>query len=202
MKVSVVLNCAAGTLARDTPEAGAAAVAEAFAAAGLEPEVVCADGSGIERAVREASRRSDIVIVGGGDGTLRAAASLLMGSPAAMGVLPLGTFNHFAKELGVPLDLPAAAVALARGRPEKMDIATVNGRVFINHAAVGIYPHMVRRRETLRKQQPIGKFPAMAVALLDTIMKYRTFGLRVRIGDAATVRRSPFAFIFLTITNS
>jgi diacylglycerol kinase family enzyme len=112
-----------------------------------------------------------------------------------MGVLPLGTFNHFAKELGMPFDLGEAARAIARGRPKSIDLGTINGEVFINHAAVGVYPHMVRRREALRRRQGLGKFPAMAVAFVDTFIDYPTFGLRVRVGGAAKARRSPFAFV-------
>jgi diacylglycerol kinase family enzyme len=112
-----------------------------------------------------------------------------------MGVLPLGTFNHFAKELGMPFDLGEAARAIAGGRAESVDLGTINGEVFINHAAVGIYPHMVRLREALRRRQGLGKFPAMAVAFVDTFIDYPTFGLRVRVGGAAKARRSPFAFV-------
>jgi diacylglycerol kinase family enzyme len=195
MRFSVVLNCAAGTLLRGTPQAGVAAVREAFSAAGLSPTIVCADGRSVEGAVRDAARVSDVVVVGGGDGTLRSAAAILAGSRAALGVLPLGTFNHFAKELRVPFDLGEAAKALAAGTIEKIDLGSVNDRVFINHAAVGIYPHMVRRREALRKGQGLGKFPAMAIAFFDTFVEYPTFGLRVRVGGAAAERRSPFAFV-------
>jgi diacylglycerol kinase family enzyme len=193
--MAVVLNCASGTLARGTSEAGAAAVRAAFEGAGVTPEIACVDGARIAEALRAAAWRADTVVVGGGDGTLRTAASVLAGSGVRMGVLPLGTFNHFAKELGMPFDLGEAARAIARGRPESIDLGTINGEVFVNHAAVGIYPHMVRRREALRQRQGLGKFFAMAVAFADTFIDYPTFGLRVRVGGGAKARRSPFAFV-------
>jgi diacylglycerol kinase family enzyme len=195
MRIEVVLNCKAGTLLRGTPEAAKQSVGETFAAFGLSPQITCADGKDIVALIHAASRSADLVVVGGGDGTLRSAAAILAESRATMGVLPLGTFNHFAKDLDVPLDLEGAVRVIAEGEPAPLDLASVNGRVFINHAAVGIYPHMVDRRERLRKSQGLGKFPAMAIAMVDTLREYPTFGLRIRIGDETRTRRSPFLFV-------
>jgi diacylglycerol kinase family enzyme len=195
MRVEVVLNCKAGALFRGTPAAAMDAIGSAFAAVGASPRIDCAEGPEIPEAIRRAAERADIVAVGGGDGTLRSAAGVLAHGFAAMGVLPLGTFNHFAKDLGIPADLAEAARTIVSAPPKPLDIAAVNGNIFINHAAMGAYPHMVERRERLRTGQGLGKFPAMAIAMLDTFRDYRTFGLRIRIGDATRTRRSPFLFV-------
>jgi diacylglycerol kinase family enzyme len=195
MRVHVVLNCTAGALSRGTRETAEAAVAEAFARAGLAPRIECADGTAVARAVDAAAAQADVVVVGGGDGSLRSAAARLAHRDAALGVLPLGTFNHFAKDLGIPLDLDGAARTIAAGAARARDVAAVNGRIFINHAGVGLYPHMVEQRERLRRAKGLGKFPAMAIATLDALRAYRTFGLRIRIAGEARTRRSPFLFV-------
>ena len=60
-----------------------------------------------------------------------------------LGVLPLGTLNHFARDAGIPLDLEEAVAAIAGGRTRQVDVAEVNGRIFINNSAVGLYPELV-----------------------------------------------------------
>jgi len=170
-------------------------VQAAFAAVGLSPAISHAHAHQIRDVVRAAADEADIVAVGGGDGTLRGAASVLAHRDVTLGIVPLGTFNHFAKDLGIPLDLGGAARVIAGGDASALDIAAVNGRIFINHAAVGVYPHMVERRERLRQNEGLSKFPAMAIAMLDTLREYPTFGLRIRVGDETRRRRSPFVFV-------
>ena len=80
--------------------------------------------------------------MGGGDGTISAAASALAGTKTLLGILPLGTLNHFARDLGIPANLDEAAKLIA-ARAEKVDVAEMNGRVFINNSAIGLYPLMV-----------------------------------------------------------
>ena len=79
-----------------------------------------------------------LVIVGGGDGTLSSCAGILAGSQTAMAVLPLGTGNTWARSLGLPLDLEAAAQVIAKGHIENSDVGRVNSRVFLNSVALGL----------------------------------------------------------------
>src|SRR3954469_22997747 len=85
-----------------------------------------------------------IVAAGGGDGTISAVASALVGTDVALGVLPLGTLNHFAKDLGIPLKLEDAIQALFRGDTVKVDVAEINGKIFLNNSSLGLYPRIVR----------------------------------------------------------
>ena len=195
MRVHVVLNAHAGALLRGKRQSAVGAVAGAFQRAGLAAQIECAEPALLEATVAAAAKRADIVVVGGGDGSLRSAAAVLAQQHAALGVLPLGTFNHFAKDLGIPLDVDGAAQAIATGRTAPRDIAAVNGRIFINHAAVGLYPHMVDERERLRGARGLGKFPAMALAIAGVLRLYPTFGLQIRIAGEARARRSPFLFV-------
>jgi diacylglycerol kinase family enzyme len=195
MRLRVILNVKAGTLSRGSRESGVEKIAAAFARAGLSPRIECPEAAALPDAIDAASVEADIVAVGGGDGTLRAAAARLAKREAALGILPLGTFNHFAKDLGIPLDLDGAVRAIAEGRVRPHDIASVNGHIFINHAGVGLYPHMLDRREQLRGARGLGKFPAMAIAIVGALRDYRAMGLRIRIAGEDRTRRSPFLFV-------
>lgn len=87
------------------------------------------------------------IVAAGGDGTVKGVAEALMGREAALGVLPLGTFNFFARGLGLPEDPEAAARAVLAGKPHRIAVGTVNGRLFLNNASVGLYPLILQTRE-------------------------------------------------------
>src|SRR5205085_3689399 len=103
---------------------------------------------------------------GGGDGTQSAIASRLAGTQLVHGVLPLGTLNHFAKDLGIPLQLDEAVRTLAEGRVLEVDVGEVNGRVFINNSSLGLYPEIVRERELQQMRLGKSKWRALASASL------------------------------------
>src|SRR6478752_6069306 len=112
----VILNRAAGNTAEKTDESDAQ-IRGLFAAHGTEIRIRHPDAQTdlttlAKRAVEDAD---PVVVVGGGDGTVSAVAAALAGSDKTLGVLPMGTLNHFAKDLGIPLELPAAAETIARG---------------------------------------------------------------------------------------
>jgi diacylglycerol kinase family enzyme len=107
-----------------------------------------ARGASVDGAIAAAkAARPDVLVAGGGDGTVSAVAAALVDSDIVLGVLPLGTLNHFAKDLGIPLVLEAAAEAIVSGRTTRIDVGEVNGRVFINNSSIGLYPEIVRDRE-------------------------------------------------------
>ena len=100
------------------------------------------------------------IAVGGGDGTLGGAAAVLAGSETALAVLPLGTRNHFARQLGVPLELADAAKVAAEGQVAAVDIARAGDKVFINNASVGEYTRLVRHREGIDAPKWFATIPA------------------------------------------
>ena len=107
----------------------------------------------------------DAIVVGGGDGSIRTVAGVLAGSEVPLGILPLGTLNHFAKDLGIPLNLGEAAEVIAKGAQRAVDLAEVNGETFINNSSIGIYPYMVLDRERRRAHHKLAKWMAMVPAL-------------------------------------
>jgi diacylglycerol kinase family enzyme len=104
------------------------------------------------KSLREAAARAvadptcAVVVAGGGDGTVNAVAGVLAGTEKPLGVLPLGTLNHFAKDLGIPHEVERAVQLLGTGAPRRVDVAEVNGRVFVNNSSIGVYPLAVRER--------------------------------------------------------
>ncbi|MBV9571228.1 MAG: sphingosine kinase [Alphaproteobacteria bacterium] len=154
-----------------------------------------AGGGEIEAMAREAAQAgAKLVIAGGGDGTINAVANALAGTETALGVLPLGTLNHFAKDLGIPLDLETAASTALRGTVRRVDVGEVNGRVFINNSSIGLYPQMVREREALQEKGR-GKWTAFAEALVDTLR--RSPAIRVRLWTPERIVSSRTELVFV-----
>jgi diacylglycerol kinase family enzyme len=167
MKFLVLLNQSAGTLAGIQQAEAQQRIADGFAAAGAQAEVRFIEMRFLEKHVHEAAQSDvDAVIAGGGDGTLNSIANALAhAGRKAFGVLPLGTFNHFAKELGVPLDLDAAVTALAHGHIEELPVGELNGQIFLSFSAIGLHPEVVHAREEHRRQTGRSKLWALLVAL-------------------------------------
>ena len=121
-------------------------VADAFRASGMDPAVeLIAGGDCMVRSHAIIERGDELLVVGGGDGTISAAASALVGTKTTLGILPLGTLNHFARDLGIPSVLEDAAQLIGRRSQKRVDVAEMNERLFINNSAIGLYPLMVVR---------------------------------------------------------
>jgi len=169
MRFIGVLNKDGGTF-RTTQMGAFARGAEAlFAESGhaLECRVVAGDEleAELERAAREPG--VEALLAGGGDGTISAAAGICFMHGIALGVLPAGTMNLFARSLGVPLQLDAALAAIAGGEVVQVDIATANGRPFVHQYSVGMHSRLVKIRNGLTYRSRWGKMLASlrAVAL-------------------------------------
>lgn len=193
-RVAVIVNAGAG-LGYD--DAWTASLHDKFAGAGLDARITLADSG--ERMI-EAARAAvadgvDIVAAGGGDGTMNAVASVLVGTPVAFGVLPLGTLNHFAKDLNIPLTLDEAIANIASGRRQPVDVGEVNGRIFLNNSSLGLYPDIVRDREKQQRRLGRGKWLAFSWACLAALHRYPFLSLRLEVNDDAHARRTPFVFI-------
>jgi diacylglycerol kinase family enzyme len=150
------------------------------------------------RAVRE---DCNPIVAGGGDGTINAVASVLVGTRKLLGVLPLGTLNHFARDLRIPLGVSEAARNVCEGRAVLVDVGEVRGggdeeaRVFVNNSGLGLYPHIVRRREKLQARESSGKWTAFARAALAILRRYPFLNVRLSADGREIARRTPFVFV-------
>lgn len=197
----VLVNGGAGSVgAGAEADQQRAAIAAAFEAAGAEATVEAVDPEDLPDAVASiwsAPDRPEAVVVAGGDGTVNCAAGAAVGTDIVLGVLPLGTFDHFAKDLGMPTDLAGAAAAIVGGHERAVDVGEVNGRVFVNNSALGVYPEMVAVRDAIRERRGWGKVRAVPVAAARVLRAFPTHRLDLR-GDDGYRRarvRTPFVFV-------
>jgi diacylglycerol kinase family enzyme len=164
---------------------------------GVEVEVVVAKrGDDIASLAGHAlSERHQPIVAGGGDGTVNAVAGKLASTDTALGVLPMGTLNHFAKDAGIPLDLEVAVRNLFTGQVTQVDVGEVNGRVFVNNSSVGFYPHFVRQREEQERRGQI-KRVAFLLALRSMVRRYLRLRMRVHMNQLEALEQvTPFLFV-------
>src|SRR5688572_12855412 len=151
MNLIVLLNAKAGSVTSTALREEAERVRQAFLGHGVDVHVRPVAGFQLAKEAKHAATAGvDAVVAAGGDGTISSIAGVLAGGKVPLGVLPLGTLNHFAKDLGIPLDLSAAAKVILEGHVREVDVAEVNGHVFINNSSIGIYPQVVRDRDSQR----------------------------------------------------
>ncbi|HEX9285638.1 MAG TPA: diacylglycerol kinase family protein [Thermoanaerobaculia bacterium] len=192
--VPVILNRSSGSV--EDRDAGDR-LREAFRSAGTEANVQLASSGEevVALARRAASGPSEVVVAGGGDGTISSIASVLSGGEKALGVLPLGTFNHFAKDLKIPFDTEAAARTVVEGRVVRVDLGEVNGTVFVNNSSLGLYPRIVRHRDDLRERLGRGRWPAFAWATVHALHRHAPIDVLLSIDGREIRRRTPFVFV-------
>ena len=136
----------------------------------------------------------EAVVAGGGDGTVNGIASVLAGTATPLAVLPLGTLNHFAKDLGIPLDLPGAVRTIADRHTKHVDVGRVNDHIFVNNSSIGVYPSLVEARERLRKQGMF-KWTAFALAAAEVLRRGGEMTMRLERERARIAARTPFVFV-------
>ena len=194
MPATVLLNRGGGAVADDSEIAGK--VAAALAKAGVEAEVELIEGGDCAARCKALAERGDnLVIVGGGDGTISAAASALIGTETKLGILPLGTLNHFARDLAIPADVDEAAALIAKGSVRQVDVAEMNERIFINNSAIGLYPLMVVDRDVQRKRLGRSKRLAMLVASIRTLARFNHQRLTLTVNDEKARVDTPLLFV-------
>ncbi len=192
----VLLNAAAGSVASGGLDAAAARACAALARAGLAAEVRPVDCRHMAAEVRGTlAGRPDALVVGGGDGTLSSAAEALVGGSTPLGILPLGTKNHFARDLGLPLDLDEAARVIAAGHVRRVDVGEVNGRVFLNNCSLGVYPDLVRDRETQEARDERRRWAAMARASWNSLWRFRVRTVTLRVDGRVWRVTTPLVFV-------
>lgn len=149
--VLILLNERAGSLLDRDPLAVKTELRQRLARPDRKVDVLLAHKRSIGRAIdRGAASDYDTIIVGGGDGSVGYAADRLAGTGKTLGVLPLGTVNLFARDIGVPANLDDAIVALEGSVPRAVDLGMLNGRAFHTLSGIGFFSQMARAREETR----------------------------------------------------
>jgi diacylglycerol kinase family enzyme len=182
LRAYAVINSRSGTAAGKAPGEVEEILASAFAGGARKLTVDVVEPDQIESKLKQAADSdADAVIAGGGDGTIRTAASLVLNSDKALGILPLGTFNRLARDLGIPLDLKQAALTLAEADVTAIDVAMVQDRVFLCQSMIGVASEISEQRQRLRGR-PAGERLVGYMRLLSDLWRARR-GLSLIVED-------------------
>ncbi len=192
-RVAIVLNAGSGD---GSAEAAQALIEPLFHDAGQHVQITLThSGDDLRRALDAAiADKVDVVVAGGGDGTVNTVANAIVAHDIALGVLPLGTLNHFARDLGVPVDMREAAAVIIAGHNIRIDAGVVNGRIFLNNSSVGLYPRIVQLRERYRARG-LEKWIVAAWATLQVTRKPRALRMKLGVDGHAAVQTTPLIFI-------
>jgi diacylglycerol kinase family enzyme len=192
--VPVIINAGAGN---PHVEDRSRELTELFLAGGIHADVRLArTGDEIDTFVREAvAEHPRMLIAAGGDGTISTAAAALAGTDITLGVLPFGTLNHFAKDLHIPLELEASVQNIVENNVIAVDVAEVNGRVFINNSSLGLYPDIVRDRERQQSRLGRGKWRSFLWASLSVLRRFPFLIVRIEVESMKRDFVTPVVFI-------
>ncbi len=192
--IPVLLNSEGGSLAgnsSDIPEQ----ICNAFESFGREARIQLLRGQQLIEAASEVAHHP-LVVVGGGDGTLGSVSSILGArSSGTLGILPLGTRNHLARQLKIPMDVPGAVAVIANGERKAIDIASANDMGFVNNASIGFYPLLVRLRDAERERLGIPKSIANLIAGWSVFRRLRHHALRLQLDGETQTIRTPLLFV-------
>ena len=192
--VPVIVNTRSGSA---RPAQTLDAIRARFREAGLVAQIHCTgEGTDLAEMARQAmASKPPLVVAAGGDGTLSAVAQVARAHDATLGVIPMGTLNHFARDLGIPLDLEGAVRVIASGRRCAIDMGEVNGEGFLNNSSLGIYPVIVRGRTLHQRRLGGRKYPAMVWATLSVMRRSPFLRVKLQLDDRVHDCRSPFVFV-------
>ncbi len=193
-EIPVIVNASSGP---DGASDDSSAIETAFRKHGLRANViVLKPDQDIAHVVDEAlAAGAGLIVAGGGDGTINAVAARLLDRKATFGVLPLGTLNHFARDLGIPFDIDKATRVIADNHAILVDVACVNDHIFLNNSSMGLYPRIVAEREDAQHRLGIGKWPALVHATWSALRNPASFSAVVCVDGKELQRRTPFIFV-------
>ena len=195
--IFIVLNAGSGA-----SDAGTArtAIEAALSEGGRRFEVLPTErarnvGTAAADAVRRARQCGGVVVAAGGDGTVNAVAQALLGSDLAFGVIPLGTFNYFARALGVPQEPGAAARVLLDAHEVTAQIGMVNDQCFLVNASIGLYPQLLEDREAFKKLHGRSRATAFYSGMATLLREHRQWRVRIETEQGRRELRTTTLFI-------
>ncbi len=198
----VLLNARAGAMIDRGGDDPAGDVARGFEQAGRQVDVRLCQPDEMARCMDEAvAAGAQEIIVGGGDGTVSMAVQKLAGSGTALGILPFGTLNLLARDLGIPLEFDAAVAALAEARPVAIDLGRINGRPFHTISGLGYFGEVARAREEARGLKlpfGLGRWLTVLISTVKALLRTRPMRLDIT-ADGQTRRVKAYA---LLVTNN
>jgi diacylglycerol kinase family enzyme len=196
MKILVVLNKNVKIIREENKGLSEKSIVKKFYSLNIECDVKSVEGKYLkETAENNLTNGYDAIVAAGGDGTISSVSSVLADGNIPLGVLPLGTLNHFAKDLNIPLDFDEAAETISLFRIKKIDLGEVNGRIFINNSSIGFYPKLVKHREIHTEKLGLNKWLSMGVALINVFRRFPSIDVKLHSEENSIRIKTPFVFI-------
>jgi diacylglycerol kinase family enzyme len=193
MRIGVIINEQASG---GSAESVVQRVRTGFAERAIEAEIICCSGVKLAEAATELlDRNISALVAGGGDGTVSAVSEVSLRNQIPLGILSLGTRNHFGRDLRLPLSIEESIRWIATGSTRRVDVGAVNGRIFINNSSIGAYPRAVEKREALRRDFGMSKQLAAVLATLRTFSLYPVINAKIESENGSIQRASPFIFV-------
>jgi diacylglycerol kinase family enzyme len=195
--IHVVMNAASGN---DDKDNSRTVLEKAFGARGNPVRFHLIESpDDIERTLAEAKQAAleqpGVLVAAGGDGTVNATAAVAAGSDILFAVVPLGTFNYFARDIAMPLEPAAAATAILGGVIEPIHVARINGQPFLVNASIGLYVRLIQERE--RHEATLGRNRVVAVAsgLVTALRGHYSMTLEMVVDGKPRTVRTPLVFL-------
>ena len=195
-KLLFVINAASG---RQDADVTRQVIETALLAAGRTGELLFAPPHDLARVAQQAaltaSRRRTAVIAVGGDGTINTVAQAAHAQGCALGVMPQGTFNYFARTHAIPTDPAAAVQAVLGGTPVAIQVGLINERVFLVNASLGLYPQLLEDREAYKARFGRSRLVALGAALATLLGRHHQLRLRIELGTNTREITTPTLFV-------
>lgn len=196
MKVAVFINSSAGSMLGQSQETAFRRALDCFASFHFPASIRFGPSDLIPMLAREAVKDGlDLIVAGGGDGTISSVAEVATANGIPLGVIPLGTHNHFAKDLKIPLDFSQAVQTLAQGEPKAIDVGEINSHIFINNASIGAYPRIVEERGELIQRGQKRKSLAMLAATWKVFARAPLLFVTLELDGERHFHATPFVFV-------
>lgn len=146
-------------------------------------------------AVKKAKSSDGIVVAAGGDGTVNTVAMLCHRHEVPLGIIPLGTFNYFARDLHIPLELDAAVEVVLGGSLKKVSAGFIHDRIFLNNASFGLYTTIIRKREQDKSRFGRYKIIAILSAIQCLFRPHRPLSIRIGTDENIVHRKTDMVFV-------
>ncbi len=192
--IEVIINATGGSFVEGETEQK---LKDAFAANGLDAKIRLAKTGEQIGEFAEAAAKSDaqIIVAAGGDGTISSVAAIASNAGKTFGVIPLGTLNNFSKDLQIPQDIDEAVHIIVEGYTAEVDLAELNGRIFINNSSIGLYPRIVKDRERQQLRLGYGKWRAAFWATLRMFRLSPFLKVGIVVDGKLFLRKTPFVLV-------
>ncbi|HEY3663297.1 MAG TPA: diacylglycerol kinase family protein [Chthoniobacterales bacterium] len=191
--IEIILNKGSGSHeAQDSHEI----LTKIFRESGRSFAISVASGEEISRLAQEKAKSDcEVLVAGGGDGTICGVAEAAREHGKTLGVLPLGTFNYFAKNLGIPLELEEAARVILEGESVRASVLDLDGRLILNNSSIGIHPAVLMQRRKLYRRWGRNQLNAYLSVLITASQPAPRLRVRLATDEGEVVRETPLVMI-------